>query len=159
MISSSFEILAGLTLTDEEFAQNKPALVRDILERWKKVSRDEARLLLETHEKTKRPLTELSEKISERINFYTDQLLDYLEGQKLSEDTEDPLIRCFLGYCLKVLREKFQDRLLKEVPEVHKKAIIASHIASRMIYKRGLDWSPSLVEVLPLILKEEKLFD
>lgn len=46
VICSSFEILCGLTLKDEEFLQHKKALVNEILERLGKFSLDEARLLL-----------------------------------------------------------------------------------------------------------------
>ena len=73
---------------------------------------------------------------------------------KLSDDPNDPLIRCLLNYCPPLLRNKYPERILKEVPDVHKKAIIACHIASRVVYYRGLEWSPSLIDVLPLITKD-----
>jgi glutamate dehydrogenase len=53
-----------------------------------------------------------------------------------------------------LLREKYQKRILLEVPDIHKKAIIACYIASRIVYQRGLDWSPTIVEVLPLIARD-----
>lgn len=158
VISSSFEILSGLTLTSEEFLAHKEQLVEEILERLRKLSLEEARLLLKSHEETGQILTVLSDKISTMINHYTDELLEYLEKVELSQDPHDPLNACFLSYCLKTLREKFQERLLKEIPPSHKKAIIASHIASRVVYHRGLGWSPSVVDVLPLILGSKDLF-
>lgn len=157
VICSSFEILCSLTLSDEEFLEHKEELVKEILLRLKACSLDEAHLLLSSFQSTKKPLTELSDEISKKINYFTDQLLDYLEKVKLAEHHKDPLIQCFLNYCPKLLRENFQDRLLKAIPENHKKAIIASHIAAKLVYKRGLQWFPTLVETLPLILQDKEL--
>lgn len=152
VITSSFEIICGLTLTDEEFLENKQTLVEEILERVKECSKNEARLLLETHKKTKEFLTDISDEISKKINLYTDQLLEYLENITLSNDPKDPLIHTFLCYVPKTLRQKFEKRLLTAIPDNHKKAIIATRIASQLVYKRGLNWSPTVVDVLPLII-------
>ncbi len=157
VICSSFEILCSLTLTDQEFLAHKKVLVAEILERVQKCALDEARLMLETHKKNKLPLTELSEEISKRINHFTDEIFASLEPMKLSEKGTDPLIQCFLHYCPKTLRENFSKKLIDSIPENHKKAIIASHIASRLVYKRGLNWSPSISDVLPLILEDREL--
>ncbi len=157
VICSSFEILCGLTLHDEEFLQHKNMLVEEILNRLKECALNEAQLLLAEHEKTKKPLSELSDDISKRINYFTDQLLGYLETIELSDNPKDPLIQCFLHYCPKLLFEKFQDRLLREIPENHKKAVIASHIAARLVYQRGMTWFPTLIDILPLILHDKAL--
>ncbi len=151
---SSFEVLSSLALSEEEFLKEKPTLVSEILEIIKMRAREEAKLLLKTHLETQALLTDISEWISERINMYKDQLIAYLQTMTLSNDPSDPFIRCLLNYCPPLLRTKYQKRILLEVPDVHKKAIIACHIASRIVYYRGLDWSPSLVDVLPLIVQD-----
>ncbi len=151
VICSSFEVLSGLTLGDERFLENKEKLVEEILERLKQCASNEAQLLLRTREETGEFLTAISDKISEQINKFTYQLLDYLDTQPLSHDPKDPFVKCFLDYCLPTLREKFQSDLLSEIPEHHKKAIIACHIASQLVYKRGLAWSPSIVDIMPLL--------
>lgn len=156
VITSSFEILAGLVLTDEEFIEHKTPLVNEILERVKLCAQNEAELLLKTHKETKEYLTDISEKISYRINMYTDQLLEYLQGITLSEDPLDPLTNTFLSYAPKILREKYEKRLLKEVPDNHKKAIIATAIASSVVYQRGLKWLPTIVDILPLLLSKKR---
>lgn len=157
VICSSFEILCGLTLTDVEFLEYKPMLVEEILERLKKCALDEAVLLLSEHKKEGKPLTEISDDISKRINYFTDQLLGYLESIELPDNPKDPLIQCFLHYCPKLLREKFQDQLLREVPDNHKKAVIASHLAARLVYQRGMNWFPTLIDILPLLLHDKSL--
>lgn len=40
------------------------------------------------------------------------------------------------------------------MPEIHKKAIIACYLASHLVYKRGLDWSPSIADILPMISQD-----
>lgn len=152
VICSSFEILAGLALEEREFLEYKDPLVKEIIERLKYLALSEAKLLLERHTMTHEPLSQISDEISDRIIFFTDQLLEYLKSVKLSEDPADPLVHSFLEYCPKVLREHFQKELLLKVPENHQKAIIAAHIASKLVYERGLEWFPSIVDILPLLL-------
>lgn len=154
VICSSFEVLASLVLSEEAFLQEKEKIVQQILEIIQKRAREEAKILLKTHEETHGFLTDISEWISERINLYKDQLLTHLSPLSLSKDPKDPLIRCLLNYCPPLLRDKYQEQLLFEVPDIHKKAIIACHIASRLVYYRGLNWSPSLVDILPLVTKD-----
>jgi len=158
VICSSFEILCGLSLSDTEFLELKPVLVAEILERVKMCCINEANLLFEEYRATGKKLTDISDEISKRINYFTDQLLNHFEQMKLSDNPQDPFIQCFLNYCPRTLREKFQERLLHEIPENHKKAIIATHIAARLVYRRGMNWFPSLIDILPLLLQDPDLF-
>ncbi len=153
VICSSFEVLAGLSLGDDRFVEHKTALVKEILARLTDCAANEAELLLRTHRETGKHLTEISDRISFRINQFTDQLHDYLETVTLSNDPEDPLIKNYLSYCLPTLRKHFQRELLEEIPDQHKKAVIACHIAANLVYKKGLAWSPSIVEILPVLLQ------
>lgn len=150
VICSSFEVLCGLAIDDTTFLKYKNALISEILTRLKECAENEADLLLCTHHQTGQFLTTISEKISEKINQYTYQLLEYLEP--ISLKSEPTLLQCFLSYCLPTLREKFPDNLLKEIPDPHKKAIISCYLAAHMVYQRGINWSPSIVDILPLIL-------
>ena len=157
VICSSFEVLCGLAIDEQTFLKHKKALVAEILERLKLYAAYEADILLKTHKETGEFLTSLSDRISENINQYTYELLDYLDQQPLSNSMEDPMIRCFLLYCLPTLREHFPQELLKQIPDHHKKAIISCHLASHMVYKKGLNWSPSIIDILPLILSGAEL--
>ncbi len=158
VICSSFEVLCGLTMGDDQFIAHKETLVKEILARLEQCAANEASLLLRTHSETGERLTEISDKISKRINQFTDQLLNYFEHIDLSENFHDPLIRAFLSYCLPLLRQQFQKQLLNEIPEQHKKAIIACHIAAHVVYLNGLSWFPSIVDILPILLDKSELF-
>ncbi len=157
VICSSFEVLCGLALGDPTFIDNKNNLVSETLEKLKQYAYNEAELLLQTHQQTGEFLTTISDQISERINQYKYQLLSYLDPISLSDNPQDPIIRCFLSYCLPTLRKYFSSELLKEIPEHHKKAIIACHLAAHLVYTRGLKWSPSIVDIFPLILADTTL--
>lgn len=152
VICSSFEVLCGLALNEKTFIEKKAFLVPEILERLKQYAEDEADLLLRTHRQTGEFLTTISDKISEKINQYTYQILDYLDLIPLPNRIDDPMIRCFLAYCLPTLRNEYSQHLLDEIPEHHKKAIISCYLSGNMVYKKGTEWSPSIVDILPLIL-------
>lgn len=158
VITSSFEVLCSLVLNDEEFLQNKDVLVKQILTILHRVVEDEAKLLLQTHQKTGEYLTTISDQISEKINTYKYELLDFLEPESLSTHFSDPLIRALLLYCPPLLRENFPQNILDLVPDIHKKAIIACYIASHLVYNRGLDWSPKVSDILPMIAQDPDIF-
>ncbi|KAF3362325.1 putative NAD-specific glutamate dehydrogenase [Chlamydiales bacterium STE3] len=153
VVCSSFEVLCGLTLGDELFFSQKDTFVNEILSRLQLCALHEAQLLLREHKETGFFLTDIANKTSERINQFTYQLLDHLEPLPLSKNQDDPLIRAFLNYCLPTLKEKYIPELLS-IPDHHKKAIIACYLGSQLVYKKGLHWFPSIVDVLPLVLKE-----
>jgi len=157
VICSSMEILASLTLTEEEFLQEKPELMEQILNAIREKARNEGLLLLRTNSKTGEFLTDISDQVSERINSYTYQLLDYLEQNVLSSHPDDPLVKALLSVCPPLLATKYRERIIQKLPEVHKKAMVACYLASQIVYIKGLSWSPSIVDVLPLIAADPKI--
>lgn len=148
VICSSFEVLAGLCMSEEEFLKEKAEYVKQVLEIVRKAALNEARLLLDTHKNTGAFLTDVSEKISEKINLFKYQLLEHFEGM---DHLTDPLLKCLFAYCPPLIREKYRKQLLM-IPEIHKKAMIAAFLGAHLVYTRGLDWSPTIAEVLPVIL-------
>ncbi len=154
VMASSFEVLASLCMSEEDFVKEKKEYVQEVLEGIGKAALNEARLLLETHQKTKKHLTELSDLVSEKINLFKYQLLDHLE--KTSLESKE-LIYCLMQYCPPLLRKRYKEQIL-QMPLIHKKAIIACYIASHLVYKLGLDWNPTIVDVLPTIANDRILF-
>ncbi len=159
VICSSFEVLASLCITEEEFLKEKQEFVKEVLEIIGKAALNESRLVLSTFQKQGGSTTDLCELVSARINLFKYQLLDYFETITLPKDPDHPLIRCLLLYCPPLLRKRYPERILA-MPEIHKKAVIACYIAARLVYTRGLDWSPSVIDILstlandPYLLKE-----
>jgi len=157
VMTSSMEVLSSLVLSEKEFLDNKDTLVTQILEFIKTSAQNEARLLLSTFKKENLYLTEVSDRISLKINKYKYQLLDFLETIELSSNKDDPLIEALLNYCPKLLKENFTPQILEKVPDIHKKAIISAYIASHLIYKKGILWSPTIVDVLPVLIENNSL--
>lgn len=158
VICSSFEVLCTLVLTKDEFLQEKATLVAQILDLIRKAALNEARLILHTYQKEGSYLTDISERVSDTINTYKYQILDFLVDRPLPTNKNDPLIRCLFHYCPQLLLQH-EDEILEGIPDIHKKAVIACYIASHLVYNRGMDWSPSIVQVLPVILQDAQLFE
>lgn len=154
VICSSLEVQAGLILSEKEFIEEKPKLMKDVFAFIEDKAGKEASLLLKTHEKTKMPLTQISDQISEKINTYMYQILDYLEPIDLQKHPDPFLFKCLELYCLPLFREKYRERIFANIPPIHQKAMIACFVAAKLVYERGIFWSPSIVDVLPLVMKE-----
>lgn len=154
VICSSYEVLCGLALGDEKFMEHKIVIVEQILDRLRLSAQREADLLLRTKHDTGEEMSKISDKISSRIDQFSTQILEFLEPTTLSHNLNDPLIKSFIQYCLPILQNYFTKELLENIPEHHKKAIIATHIAAPLVYRKGLSWFPSIVDILPLILAE-----
>lgn len=158
VICSSLEVLAGLAMTADEFLECKPKLMDEILDHIKQKAFDEANLLLKTHAESGAYLTDISDWVSERINTFTYEILDYLDHME-GLNLDDSLIRCLLNYCPKLIRDSFRQGILENIPKPHQHAIIACYIASKLVYKRGLEWSPSIVDILPLVAEDINIKD
>jgi len=156
VICSSFEVLASLCMTEEEFLKEKKEYVQEVLDIIGKAAMNEARLLLQTHKTTGLFSSDISEKISEQINLYKYQLLDHFNTIDLPKNPKDPLIQCLIQYCPPLIQKRYQKGILS-IPEIHKKAIIACYIASRLVYSRGINWRPTLVDILPVLVKDPLL--
>jgi len=151
VICSSFEVLSNFILSEKEFLEEKPLLMKQILDLISTKAKEEAELLIRTHIETGAFLTDISDWISDRITTYTYQILDFLDQDPLLSYLQDPLVQCLLHYFPPVLQEKYRDRIITNIPDIHKKAIIACFIASRVVYKKGLAWAPTIVNIIPIL--------
>jgi glutamate dehydrogenase len=154
VMCSSCEVQIGLVLSDKEFIEQKPALMKEVFAFIYDKASKEARLLLRTRKETGLSMIDISDQISEKINTYTYEILDYLIPLKLSKSKDDPLIRCALQYCLPKLSKEYPERILTQIPDSHLKAMIACYIASNLVYEKGINWSPRIVDVLPLVIHQ-----
>jgi glutamate dehydrogenase len=109
--------------------------VEEILEIIRENARLEFQVIWEEHERTLTPRSVLTDRISEKINTITDAI--NMSDLPADEALFKSVIECC---CPQVLIEKIGfDRILERVPQSYLKAIFASRLASRYVYKHGLE--------------------
>eukprot|EP00937_MAST-01D_sp_MAST-1D-sp2_P002224 g2224.t1 len=144
VITSSFEIMASMMLEPEEFLKDKAAIVDDTLERLRSLARVEAELLFREFERD--PHTALpptSQRISQCITRVHDAISLALES--LQAEQRDSLQCLVEEHLPAALLEASRDRISERVPRAYVDEVIASALASKIVYKEGLDF----IEALP----------
>lgn len=140
VICSSYEILAGFVLSDEEFLEHKERYVAEVLEILKKRCADEADLLVREFRAAggRKTLTEISKDISREINTMADRIRDAV-CSKVERITDDPLLYSLvLRYVPPFLAENYEDRLVERLPLDYVLAMTAHFAAARIVYAEGL---------------------
>ncbi|BDQ36703.1 amino acid dehydrogenase [Pseudodesulfovibrio nedwellii] len=149
VICSSYEILAGLILNEEEFLEIKDEYVAQLIEILRDRARSEAQVLMREFKLAggKRTITELSFELSESINSLADRVALVLNDSvdKVADDSE--LVEVLLSYCPAVFVEKYRDRIVNDLPRGHQMALLASFVSAKMLYQEGMGWADHLVEL------------
>jgi glutamate dehydrogenase len=144
--SSSLEVLSSLALTDDEYERLMcvrdgivPPFRQKYIEQILEIIRENARLEFEIiwkeNETRKTPRAVLSDLISEKINQIKDAVSrsDLLYNRALFKKVTE----CCIPRAL--VEEIGFAKILKRVPASYLKAVFASQLASRYVYKYGLD--------------------
>lgn len=149
VISSSYEILAGLILQDTEFLEIKEEYVQQLLKILEKRARDEARLLLREYrfKGGESFLTELTMKVSKEINQLGDLICETLIKNVADLSKDELLCAQLEQYCPQILVKRYQERIVNDIPVRHRFALLGAYIASRIVYREGLGWLSSLAKV------------
>lgn len=164
VICSSYEILAGLILNEEEFLGIKDVYVSQLLDILRARARAEARLLMREYKLAggTRTITELSYELSESINSLADTVAQVLE-KSVGAVADDPdLAEMLSSYCPAILIEKYRDRVVNDIPRGHQLALLAAFVSAKMLYQEGMGWADQLVSVRDIrdvvfsYLEEEK---
>jgi glutamate dehydrogenase len=148
VISSSYEIIANLLLTDHEFLAHKEAYVRDVLAILVRRATDEANLILARHrdEGGRRSYTQISDAISLEINAHKAQLFRFFEANP-AEWKKPVYRRALLAHLPALVRQspRFRARV-KDLPSKYRSAILAAELATAMVYRAPFE--PDLAEAL-----------
>lgn len=148
--SSSLEVLAALSLTDEEFEKHmavkgtdEPEFYRKYVEEVQQVIEGNARLEFECiwNESQKSPIPRSI--LSDTISFKIVELSAAIAESDLWND-EHIRKRVLLEACPKILLNLLQsvDTLIERVPQSYLRAIFSRYLASRYVYKCGLAKNP-----------------
>jgi len=148
--SSSLEVLAALSLTDEEFEQHMtvkgekvPTFYGDYVKEVHRIIEENARLefqcIWNEHEKSGTPRSPLSDVISNKIN----ELSKSIAESDLWTTNPDLRRRVLYEACPRNLLELLGlEIILKRVPETYARAIFGCYLASRYVYQFGLSANP-----------------
>ncbi len=155
VISSSYEILANLLMTDDEFLAVKPDYVGQVLGILERRAEEEARLLLRRWEASGRTrlLTEISSEVSREINARYAELFELFRTRpKLLK--QPAYRRVLLAHLPAIVAEtpKFRRRVGR-LPEKIQAAIAAVEIATRTVYHR--DWKEDLEDTVRRYVRRE----
>jgi glutamate dehydrogenase len=148
VISSSYEIIGNLLLSEKEFLAHKEEYVRGVLEILEKRAADEANLIFRRHreEGGKRAFTDISNAISLEINGHKARLFQFFRSRP-DLCAKPPYRQALLNHLPRIIQESPSYRLrVKNLPDKYRSAILAAEIATSMVYRRPLE--PNFEEAL-----------
>ncbi len=139
VISSSYEIIANLLLSEQEFLAHKDRYVVDVLAILERRAADEARLILRRRNASDGKLlcTEISDAISMEINRHYARLFAFFEANP-DLRLKDPFRGAILHHLPDMLtaNKTFRQRIRK-LPGKYLSAILAAEIGSSLVYTRN----------------------
>ena len=143
VICSSYEIIASMLLSEEEFLRIKDQFVEQVLEKLRELARREAELLLRFHRH--RPQSSMPE-ISIRLSRVMIRTSDAIEAaiDSLPQHDAELLKRLVIDYLPPVLVEASGERLWKKTPKSYLKWIMAKSLAARIVYREGFEYLDSM---------------
>jgi len=153
VICSSYEILAGMVMTEAEFAASRRRYVVEVLEILRRKCRAEADLLLRERRRGggRTGLVALSGAVSREITAFKDAIAAALAASGLAV-ADDPLLRRLVAeHCPPLLVARHFDRLLETAPASYLQAVVAAHAASSIVYAEGLGWLSRLAGLSDLL--------
>jgi glutamate dehydrogenase len=139
VICSSYEIQAGMLLSDDAFLKIKPAFVQEVLDRLRGLARAEAELLMaERRRHPTLPLAEVSARISKAINGTA----DIIHASMSQWTAEERLLSRTLvvEHLPPVLVRTVGERLWSDLPGAYVEWLIAKRLASTIVYREGVDF-------------------
>lgn len=154
-----------MILNEREFLDIKETYVAQLMDILRMRARSEARVLMREFKLAggERTITQLSYELSESINTLADRVALVLEESVGSVADDPKLCDVLLSYCPEILVEKYQDRIINDIPRGHQLALIASFVSAKMLYQEGMGWTDKLVAVRDIrdvvfgYLEEEKV--
>ena len=136
VISSSYEILANLMLSDDEFLDNKARYVDDVVAILNRLAEQEAHLILKRHSQAGDTLsyTEISDRISREINANYARFFDFFENNP-AICSQPEYENAILHSMPEMIRgDSTYRQRIRDLPVKIKHAVIANTLASTMVY-------------------------
>ncbi|MFK8067762.1 MAG: NAD-glutamate dehydrogenase domain-containing protein [Gammaproteobacteria bacterium] len=139
VICSSLEILAGMLTTESEFADIKPQYIEQTLSRLRSLAKLEADALFRTQSHYPHlTLPELSLELSIQINRLHDAIACLITTP--SAEDQKRLRTVVKHYIPEALLELVGPVAIEKIPTIYTKQIVASVLASQIIYSEGINY-------------------
>ena len=139
VICSSYEIIASMLLSEDEFLAIKSRFVDEVLTRLRDLARREAELLVRVHaQRPQVPLPQMSIRLSEVMIRTADAIESGIE--ELEKNEPDLVNQLVIDHLPPVLIETAGNRLWNNTPRAYLKWIMAKALAARMVYREGFDY-------------------
>ncbi|MEI6208251.1 MAG: NAD-glutamate dehydrogenase domain-containing protein [Desulfuromonadales bacterium] len=141
VISSSYEIIANLLLSEREFLDHKERYVGDVLAILKKRAADEALLILRRSREPGNTLlySEISEIISQNINSLYSRLFEFFSARP-ELCLQAPFRQALINHLPRMLQETPAFRMrVSKLPSKYQCAILAAEIGSSLVYTGSRD--------------------
>ncbi len=135
--ASSYEIIANLMMSEEEFLANKKCYVSDVMDILNEMAEREAHLILKRHSDSNGTLfyTDISNDISREINAHYDRIFDFFQTHPNLVDKEKYQNTILLQLPKLIGSVAYLRNRIQTLPEKVKFAILASKISSSMVYE------------------------
>jgi glutamate dehydrogenase len=141
VISSSYEIIANLLLSEREFMEHKEQYAVDVLTILEKRAADEARLILRRRAESGNTLlcSDISETISQNINSFYTRLFEFFAARP-ELCLQPPFRQAILSHLPALIRESpaYRKRI-RSLPQKYLSAILAAEIGSSLVYSGNRD--------------------
>lgn len=141
VISSSYEIIANLLLSEQEFLHHKETYISGVLSILRQRASDEAHLILHRYREpgNTSTYTELSEMISHTINGLYRRLFE-LFSKRPELCLQQPFRKALLNHLPHLIRTTpvFRNRI-QTLPPKYQAAILAAEIGSSLVYSGNRD--------------------
>uniref|UniRef100_M4BDQ0 Glutamate/phenylalanine/leucine/valine/L-tryptophan dehydrogenase C-terminal domain-containing protein n=1 Tax=Hyaloperonospora arabidopsidis (strain Emoy2) TaxID=559515 RepID=M4BDQ0_HYAAE len=145
VVCSSYEIVASMLLETDEFLAVKDELVVEVVDKLRALARVEAQLLFREYKKDpSSALPPASERISRAITRVHDAVLAYFD--EVCDEDQQILFTLIDEHLPSKLRELALHRVHQNVPLAYIRSIVASSLASKIVYREGLQFTEALPE-------------
>ncbi|KAF1778432.1 NAD(P)-binding domain [Phytophthora cactorum] len=143
VVCSSYEIVASMLLETDEFLAVKDELVVEVVDKLRALARVEAQLLFREYKKDPTSaLPPASERISRAITRVHDAVLAHFDD--VCAEDQQILFTLIEEHLPPKLRELALDRVQQNVPLAYIRSIVASSLASKIVYREGLQFTEAL---------------
>ncbi|KAK1946548.1 NAD-specific glutamate dehydrogenase [Phytophthora citrophthora] len=143
VVCSSYEIVASMLLETDEFLAVKDKLVVEVVDKLRALARVEAQLLFREYKKDPTSaLPPASERISRAITRVHDAVLAHFDD--VCAEDQQVLFTLIEEHLPPKLRELALDRVQQNVPLAYIRSIVASSLASKIVYREGLQFTEAL---------------